>query len=117
MKVRLKGTITEERIKTSILSMTKTLLSLEDGKKVIKLIESKLGKITSFYVVAWIEGQGDNLYSIIVNGQWHVILELDEDEEEPIEFSIKKLEDCQVGLGTLIVLELIKEGNSLINNG
>lgn len=113
--MKLTNSLTEKNIKENIIHLTQSILNSKNGLKIRKILESKIEKIESIFILECIPDETEKTYTILLNREWVVSITIDGAEENIEEPSfierkryLKNMKGRQDILKIMIAHELTK---------
>jgi hypothetical protein len=78
-KLKLINSLTEHRIRQGFIESEGKFFASEEGKEILTVLESSLGKIRNVYMLRYLFDEGEETYFFLVNGNTVVEIECEEE--------------------------------------
>lgn len=99
--MKLRGTITEESFRTELRKTHNYIFHSTQGKFLNQTLLNSFPELKTAYILNWIPDDGSDFFTIIINGQTIVFIEIEEETNKSLfKTSIKKrvenLRNCSI---------------------
>lgn len=104
--MKLIGSKTEQQFREELLKSNEFLFTSDEGKTILDVLRKSNNLVETAYILDWIPEQGENLYTILING--NLIAEIEISRENFIEpiISFRKTSQYLRGLSKINQIKL-----------